>query len=73
MVNNWTANAILHNFNKDAVINHTFSPIPLTEAASLFNQGFSLFWYSFFTIIGWSLIPTSAIVFVVKEKESLSK
>jgi len=73
MVNNWTANAILHMHNKDAVITHAYSPMPRTEAESLLNQGFSLFWYSFFTIIGWSLIPTSAIVFVVKEKESLSK
>jgi len=73
MINNWTSNALLKHFNKDAQIYHTFSPLPRTESENVLSQGFSLFWYSFFSIIGWSLIPTSAIVFIVKERESNSK
>lgn len=73
MINNWISNAILTNFGKDVTIRHSFSPIPATELASLQSQAFSLFWYSFFSIIGWSLIPTSAIAFIVKERESKSK
>lgn len=73
MVTNWTSNAILKHFNKAVEINHSFSPLPRTEKELLQSQGFSLFWLSFFFIIGWSLIPTSAIVFIVKERESLVK
>jgi len=73
MLNNWLSNALLTHFNKDVSIRHSFSPLPRTEKESLTNQAFTLFWYSFFSIIGWSLIPTSAIAFIVKERESLSK
>lgn len=73
MINNWVSNAILKSYNKDVKIRHSFSPLPETELAALQSQAFSLFWYSFFSIIGWSLIPTSAIAFVVKERESKSK
>mmetsp|Transcript_49644 Transcript_49644/g.41864 ORF Transcript_49644/g.41864 Transcript_49644/m.41864 type:complete len:97 (-) Transcript_49644:1147-1437(-) len=73
MLTNWTANALLKNFDKDTVIKHSFNPLPRTEREALTNQAITLFWYSFFSIIGFSLIPTSAIVFIVKERESKSK
>jgi len=73
MITNCTSNAILKSYNTDAEILHSFSPIPRTEQEALTTAAFSLFWYSFFSIIGWSLIPTSAIVFVVKERETLVK
>lgn len=73
MVTNCTSNAILKSFNADAQILHSFSPLPRTEQESLTSAAFSLFWVSFFSIIGWSLIPTSAIVFIVKERETMVK
>jgi len=73
MLTNWTANALLKNFDKDTIIQHSFSPLPRTEREALSTQAITLFWYSFFSIIGFSLIPTSAIVFIVKERESMAK
>lgn len=73
MITNCTSNAILTSFNAGAEIRHSFSPLPRTEQEALTSAAFSLFWYSFFSIIGFSLIPTSAIVFIVKERESLVK
>jgi len=73
MVTNWTTNAILKSKNIDANVKHSFSPLPRTEKEALTGQGYSLFWLSFFSIIGWSLIPTSSIVFIVKERETLVK
>lgn len=73
MITNCTSNAILSSFNTGVEIRHSFSPLPRTEQEALESAALSLFWYSFFSIIGWSLIPTSAIVFIVKEKESLVK
>jgi len=73
MISNWTANAILKKHNLNTVIQHSFSPLPRTEQEALTSQQYVLFWFSFFFIIGWSLVPTSAIVFIVKERESLVK
>jgi len=73
MISNWTSNAILRKFSLDVDIRHSHSPLPRTEQEALASQELSLFWFSFFSIIGWSLIPTSAIVFIVKERESLVK
>lgn len=73
MITNWTTNAILKNNNVSAQVKHSYSPLPRTEQEALASQGFALFWLSFFSIIGWSLIPTSAIVFIVKERETLVK
>eukprot|EP00801_Mesodinium_rubrum_P001109 Mrub_01109.p1 GENE.Mrub_01109~~Mrub_01109.p1 ORF type:complete len:782 (-),score=153.79 Mrub_01109:67-2325(-) len=73
MITNWTTNAILKNHNVSAQVKHSYSPLPRTEQEALEGKGLDLFWLSFFSIIGWSLIPTSAIVFIVKERETLVK
>lgn len=73
MLVNWTSNAILKAKGSTAEIKHSNSPLikPLARA----NEGAQVnnFWMFFFVIIGLSLIPTSAIVFIIKERESNAK
>ena len=74
MVIHWTSKAVFRHVsgNANASISHAINPLPNNDQRQS-NESYAMFIYSLITVIGWSLIPTAAIVFIVKERESLSK
>lgn len=67
----WTNNAILQSMAPSAPSVILMGVQPLVVSATDLNLGSvqNNFWLMFFLIIGISLVPTSAIVFIVKERE----
>jgi len=41
----------------------------ITNSETFVSEATNTFWMQFFVIIGLSMIPTSAVVFIVKERE----
>jgi len=75
MAVNWTSNAILQYLqgSNASVILHSMHNLVVTNSEQFIASSTNTFWMQFFVLIGLSMIPTSAIVFVVKERESNCK
>jgi len=67
----WTNKAILQNIAHSAhsVIQMGVQPLVVSTTDFKLGSVQNNFWLMFFLIIGISLVPTGAIVFIVKERE----
>jgi len=71
----WTSNAILQGYypGNASTIRFGISTLVISNSEAAVNKAQNNFWLLFFIIIGISLVPTSAIVLIVKEREQGSK
>jgi len=67
----WTSNAILQGLypNNASTILFGVNTLVVSNSESVITKSRNNFWLLFFLIIGVSLVPTSAIVLIVKERE----
>jgi len=70
---NWFTNAVFKSKNLDKKVIHSIHSLPREADATASSSAQANFWLNFFLIIGLSLIPTSSIVFIIKERELNSK
>lgn len=75
LIAHWSTNALLkvEQPHTNTIIKHQNHPLRRSKVYLENSNGQGPFYFHFLMIIGFSLIPTSAIVFIVKEKESGSK
>lgn len=68
------SNSVLKSFtNKDAYIKGNLKPLDFTQGVKNLEDTFSGFVLTLLLAIAYSFIPSSMIIFIIKERESNAK